>query len=165
VVGYDFYDRARRPYRVGIAWAGSPTHEQSHHRDCPLAYWLRLAEVPGVELHSLQVGEAAGQLTQLAAHGVVLDRGPELTNFLDTAKVIAGLDLVICVDTAVGHLAGAMGVPCWVLINQRGRDFRWGYEGEATGWYPSHRLVRRSLDEDWAVVMARVEGDLRRLVG
>lgn len=147
--------------RVGICWAGNPTHEQARHRDCPLENWLRLAELPGVELHSLQVGDAAGEMSQNGAFGLVLDRGPEITNFLDTAKVVAGLDLVITVDTAVAHLAGAMRVPCWMLVNQRGRDFRWGVAGETTGWYPSMRLVRRGLEEDWGSVMRRVEGMLR----
>jgi hypothetical protein len=159
-----FEQRHDRPSRcrVGIAWSGSQTHEQSHNRDCPLAYWLRLTEIPGIEVHSLQVGDS--QMADMAAHGLILDRSPEITNMLDTAKIIAGLDLVICVDTAVGHLAGAMGVPCWLLVNQRGRDFRWGYEGN-TGWYSTHVIYRRSLDEDWADVMARVDGDLRRMVG
>lgn len=149
------------PRRIGIVWAGSPTHEQAHHRDCPLIYWLRLAEVPGVELHSLQVGDASKQIGDVAAYGLVIDRAPEMTNMLDTARVIAGLDLVVTVDTAVAHLAGAMGVPTWMLVNQRGRDFRWGYDGEATDWYPSMRMFRRALDEDWGVVMDRVAGALR----
>lgn len=147
--------------KIGIVWAGSPTHEQAHHRDCPLAYWLRLAEVPGVELHSLQIGDAAQQIGELAAWGIIRDRAPEITNMLDTARIIAGLDLVICVDTAVAHLAGAMGKSVWMLVNQRGRDFRWEHEGETTRWYGSMRLFRRTLDEHWEDMMARVEAELR----
>lgn len=155
--------RQGRTGRVGIVWAGSPTHEQAHHRDCPLAYWLRLSEIPGVELHSLQVGEAAGQIAELAAYGLIHDRAPEMSNMLDTARVICGLDLVISVDTSVAHLAGALGQPVWMLVNQRGRDFRWGHEGETTGWYDSMRLFRRALDEDWGAVMGRVATGLARV--
>ena len=148
---------------VGICWQGNPEHEQAHHRDCPLAYWLRWTENVGVRLHSLQY-KGTDQLGQLGCHGLIEDRAPEITNFSDAAGVIEGLDLVITVDTAAAHLAGAMGVPVWLLLNQRGQDFRWG-RGEATGWYPSMRLVRRGLDEDWGAVMARVDADLVEMVG
>ena len=149
--------------RVGIVWAGSTAHEQAHHRDCPLIYWMRLAEIPNSELHSLQVGEATNQLSEVAAYGLVRDRGPEITNLLDTARIIAGLDLVIAVDTSVAHLAGAMGVPCWVLANTRGADFRWSRGEETTGWYPSFKFFWRSLDEQWTDVMRRVDRALRNM--
>lgn len=149
---------------VGIAWAGSLEHKQAHHRDAPLAYWLRLAEIPGIELHSLQVGPAQNQMSEVAAFGLINDRSPEITNFLDTAKIVAEMDLVVCVDTAVAHLAGAMGVPCWMLVNTQGSDFRWG-RGDTTPWYPSLKLFWRSLDEGWQDVMVRVDEELRRLVG
>jgi tetratricopeptide (TPR) repeat protein len=147
---------------VGLCWAGNPTHEQAHHRDAALIYWLRLAEIPGVTLHSLQVGERQAELGDTGAYGLVLDRSPEITNLYDTARIVAGLDLVISVDTAVAHLAGAMGKECWLLLNQRGADFRWGCEAESTGWYPAHRLFRRALSEDWSAVMARVATALER---
>ena len=148
---------------VAIAWAGNPTHEQSHHRDVPLANFLPLSEVPGVRLHSVQVGEGASQFADLACYGLIEDRSPEITNFADTAKILAEMDLVISVDTAVAHLAGAMGVPVWMLVNRRGMDFRWPVEGETTAWYQSMRLFRRELGEDWAAVIWRVGEALRRL--
>ncbi len=154
-----------KPFRVGIVWAGGPTHESGHLRDMRLADLLWLIEVPGVELHSLQVGAASAQFAELACHGLIRDRAPELTNFADTAKVLAGLDLLITVDTAIAHLAGAMGMPCWMMMNQRGSDFRWGRKGEATGWYPSIRIFRRELGEEWSSVVRRVETGLRELVG
>lgn len=150
--------------RVGICWAGNPAHDNAHHRDCPLPYWLRLSEIAGVELHSLQAGAGAEQLADVGGYGLILDRGPELTNFLDTARVLAGLDLLITVDTAVGHLAGAMGVPCWLLLNRRGLDFRWPRDGERTEWYGRHRLFHRRFSEGWDDVMRRVEGELRARV-
>ncbi len=151
--------------KVAICWAGSSIHEQSRHRDVPLVEFLPLSEVPGVRLYSVQIGEGQSQFAEQACYGLIEDRSSEITNFADTAAVLAGMDLVISVDTAVAHLAGAMGVPCWLLVNRRGQDFRWGMEGERTGWYPHHRLFRRSLDEEWAAVMGRVASELRGLVG
>lgn len=142
--------------QVGIVWGGSGEHEQAHHRDCPLAYWLRLAEIPNVDLHSLQVGDAQKQIGDLGAWGLVADRSAELTNYLDTAIIVSGLDLVVTVDTSVAHLAGAMGKPVWMLVNQRGADFR--YEGASDGrdWYKSLVQFKRGLHEQWSDVMARV---------
>ncbi len=153
-------------FRVGLVWAGSPTHESAHHRDVPLAQLLRLAEVPGVELHSLQLGAGQGQLGELGGYGLIVDRSPELLSMSDTARVLSGLDLLVTVDTAVAHLAGSMGVPCWMLVNRRGMDFRWGGDGEGTAWYPSVRLFRRELaEETWGACARRVEVALRGLVG
>lgn len=158
--------RGSAPVRnVGIAWGGNTAHANGHHRDCPLPYWLRLAEVPGARLHSLQMGEHQAQIAELAAYGIIEDRSPEIANFLDTSKIMLGLDLVISVDTSVAHLAGALGVPCWLLLNQMGRDFRWGGDSEQSRWYASHRQFRRSIDEDtWVPCMNRVKAELERLV-
>jgi hypothetical protein len=150
---------------IGIAWAGNPTHEQAHHRDCPLVYWLPLTEIPNIRLHALQLGEAQRQLEELACWGLIADRAPELTNMLDTARILKELDLVICVDTSLAHLAGALGVECWVLANQRGKDFRWVYGEERTAWYASWRFFWRGYDEQWGDVMRRVAGELRKLCG
>jgi hypothetical protein len=150
--------------KVAICWAGDPKHEQTVNRDCPLGEFLRLAEVPGVRLHSVQVGPGAARFGELGCWGLVEDRAPEITNFADTARILVEMDLVVTVDTSVGHLAGAMGVPCWVLVNRRGQDFRWGMEGETTGWYSGHRLFRRDIGESWGGVMGRVEAELRGLV-
>jgi hypothetical protein len=159
-VGRDF-SRDLAGFNIGICWQGSPEHENAHHRDCPLAYWLRLTEHPGVRVHSLQY-RGTEMLAQLGAVGLIEDRAPEITNFLDAARVIEGLELVVTVDTATAHLAGAMGIPTWLLLNQRGQDFRWG-RGETTGWYPSMRIWRRGLDEDWGALMARVDAALVEL--
>ncbi len=75
------------------------------------------------------------------------------------------MDLLITVDTAVAHLAGAMGMPVWMLVNQRGTDFRWSRRGDRTGWYSSLKLFRRELGEEWGAVVRRVDAALRELVG
>jgi hypothetical protein len=150
--------------KVAICWSGDPKHENAAHRDCPLGEFLRLAEVPGVRLHSVQVGPGAARFGELGCWGLVEDRGPEITNFADTARILGEMDLVVTVDTSVGHLAGAMGIPTWLLVNRRGQDFRLGMEGETTEWYPGHRLFRRDVGEGWDAVMGRAVDALRELM-
>lgn len=150
--------------KIGICWAGSAVHDNAHHRDAPLAYWMCLTEVPGVRLHALQLGPASSQLQDVGCYGLVEDRAPEIMDFSDTVRVLDGLDLLVTVDTSVANLGGAMGIPTWVLINQRGRDFRWGASGDGVGFYPSIRLFRRALDEDsWMPGMKRVAAALREM--
>lgn len=96
--------------------------------------------------------------------GHVYDLGPYLADFSDTAAVIQELDLVISVDTAVAHLAGALGKPIWVLI-PFASDWRWMLEREDSPWYPTMRLFRQPKPGDWASVIRRVAGELKALVG
>lgn len=148
--------------QVGLAWAGSATHDNARHRDIPLEDLLPLTELPGIDFYSLQVGPARVQLDELGAHGLVRDVSGSITNFMDTAHLITRMDLVITVDTAVAHLAGAMGKECWMLVNQRARDWRWGRTGEKTPWYPSMRIISRPLEaESWKSVVSLVHDLLK----
>jgi tetratricopeptide (TPR) repeat protein len=150
------------PRCIGLAWAGDPTHDNDLHRSIPLTELIPLTECPGLEFVSLQVGpRGTAEMDAVGAHGLIRDASPEIFDMADTAKVIASLDLVITVDTAVGHLAGAMGVPCWLLVNQMGLDWRHGRAGETTLWYPSMRIFRRALGESWKDVIARVKEELQ----
>ena len=88
----------------------------------------------------------------------------ELTDFADTAALVANLDLVITVDTAIAHLAGAMGKPAWVLLPHPA-DFRWLLERDDSPWYPTLRLFRQTRSRDWEEPLARVVQNLRSLVG
>ncbi len=153
-----------RDLHVGIVWAGSPDHENARHRDMPLEALLPLAEIPGVVLHSLQIGARRTDVDELGVHGILRDRSGEIMDMADTARVVAGLDLVICVDTAVGHLAGAMGKEVWLLVNQRSRDWRWLRSGETTDWYSSMRIFMRTLDEGWDDLVSRVGDKLKERV-
>lgn len=152
--------------RVGIAWQGNPAHKDDRGRSIPLAALLPLAEVPGVRLVSLQRGAGAEQAAAAGLAGVVHDLGPGFDAgpdaFLDTAAVMAGLDLVVTTDTAVAHLAGALGRPAWVLL-RRYPEWRWDEEGEGTPWHPSLRLFRQERDGDWGEVVQRVAGALAEL--
>jgi hypothetical protein len=147
--------------RVGLVWAGSPTHANDRNRSCRLRDWLPLLETPGVGWYGLQKGPAAGQLAELPA-GLVDDLDAEIADYADTAAALACLDLVISVDTSVAHLAGALGRPCWVLLPYA-PDFRWLLAREDTPWYPSLRLFRQAEAGDWAAVIGRLADAVRRL--
>ena len=149
--------------RVGLAWAGSPTHSNDRFRSMDLGLLKPVLEVGGVRFVSLQKGPAA-ETAGLLPKGVDwLDVGPELEDFSDTAAVISQLDLVICVDTAVAHLAGALGKPVWVMVAQPA-DFRWLEGREDSPWYPTMRLFRQSRRDDWTDVVERVKAALEERV-
>jgi FkbM family methyltransferase len=134
--------------RVGIVWAGSPDHPNDRYRSIALRALLPLLECEGVSFVSLQKGPAVAQLADVSAKVDICDVGDELNDFGDTLAVIEQLDLVICVDTSVAHLAGAAGKPTWLLVTKQA-DFRWLEERSDSPWYPSIRLFRQDLPRDW----------------
>jgi tetratricopeptide (TPR) repeat protein len=154
------YFRADRNFKVGIAWAGRPTHANDHHRSMPLSTLAPLAEVPGVTFYSLQKGDATKQLNSTPQGMHIVDLSQGLTDFNCTAAAIAGLDLVITVDTAVCHLAGALGKPVWVLVPFI-PDWRWMLGREDSPWYPTMRLLRQKARGGWSDVITRARDDLR----
>jgi predicted O-linked N-acetylglucosamine transferase (SPINDLY family)/ADP-heptose:LPS heptosyltransferase len=148
--------------KVGIAWAGSPLHRSDAQRSIDVEMLAPLLDVEGVRWFSLQVGEHAGDLARLPP-GRVTDLAPQLTDFAETAAAIAHLDLVIAVDTAVGHVAGALGRPAWLMLRSR-PEWRWLLEREDTPWYPSLRLFRQRQRGDWHEVVARVRRALKGFI-
>lgn len=148
-----------RGLRVGIVWAGRPTHEDDKNRSCALGHFLQLASVPNVRLYSLQKGGAVSELQSPQASTRVEDLDAEIDDFADTAAAIANLDLVICVDTSVAHLAGAMGKPVWLVL-PFAPDFRWMATGEISPWYPSMRLFRQQEAGGWDGVFAQLKSSL-----
>ncbi len=149
--------------KVGIAWQGNPGHKRDRQRSVPLDAFAPLAEVPGVRLVSLQKGPGREQLTELAERVRVLDLADELEDFADTAALLSNLDLVITVDTAVAHLAGAMGIPVWVALPIV-PDWRWLLERDDSPWYPTMRLFRQTAWGNWAGVFERLTEALRRKI-
>ena len=146
--------------RVGICWQGNPHHQWDRHRSVPLRYFAALARVPGVELVSLQKGHGSEQRGQVAGQFAVSEL-PELETFEDTAAVMSLLDLVVTADTAVAHLAGALGVPVWVALAKIA-DWRWLFDREDSPWYPTMRLFRQATLGDWAGVFERMAAELRK---
>jgi Flp pilus assembly protein TadD len=141
--------------KVGLVWAGQPTHANDRNRSASLAEYAPLCDVPNVWFCSLQKGNAAQQIYSRTNHLQLVNWDKELKNFSDTAAVIANLDLVITVDTSVAHLAGAMGKPVWVLIPFV-PDWRWLLERSDSPWYPTLRLFRQPRFGDWATPVANV---------
>jgi Flp pilus assembly protein TadD len=140
--------------QIGIAWAGSGANRNDRNRSMPLEKWGAILGVKGCRFHSL------GTLPPPAGFEVA-DWSGQLTDFAETAGLIANLDLVISVDTAVGHLAGAMGKPTWLLVAFP-PDWRWMLERGDSPWYPTVRLFRQKRAGDWQTVMAEVAGELGR---
>jgi len=142
--------------RVGIVWAGSPTHSNDRHRSCRLNDLLPMLRTPGVQFFSLQKGDRRQEMAQLPEDIRVLDFGPpEDGDFTDLALAIAQMDLVISVDTSAAHLAGALGAPVWTLLCHV-PDWRWGLDEESSPWYPSMRLFRQAASGDWEGVAKHV---------
>jgi tetratricopeptide (TPR) repeat protein len=152
--------RVARPGRlsVGLAWAGNPKHFNDHNRSIAPARLRPLLEIAGVNWVSLQLAPNPEEFSPYA----VLETRADIADFADTAAAVSALDLVICVDTALAHLAGALGRPCWVLLPV-GCDWRWRVSGETSDWYPSLRLFRQASYGEWSPTIARVAGELRRL--
>jgi len=146
--------------KIGIVWAGRPSHKNDSNRSCPLSQFQPLGQIATVRLFSLQVSDAGSDMTD----SIITDLAPVLEDFAATAAAIAGLDLIISVDTAVAHLAGALGKECWLLL-PFAPDWRWLLNRNDSPWYPSLRLFRQDRPSDWTGVLARVADDLARRAG
>jgi hypothetical protein len=151
---------ARRP-RVGIVWSGNPQHRNDRRRSIPLPMF-RAIDPGAVQFAALQPQVRDADREALAGWPDVLDFGPELRDFAETAALIEALDLVVTVDTSVAHLAGALGKPVWILLPYV-PDWRWMLDRADSPWYPTAKLYRQDADRDWAPVLARVRSDLAEL--
>jgi Flp pilus assembly protein TadD len=145
--------------RIGVVWAGNPKHHNDRNRSIPPELLAPLLRVQGVSWLSLQLGANAARPADLARQGTLLDLAPELTDLAETAAAIMHLDLVVAVDTAVAHLAGALGRPTWVMLPFV-PDWRWLLGREDSPWYPTMRLFRQRCAGDWDGVVARVAAAL-----
>jgi Flp pilus assembly protein TadD len=148
-------------FRVGINWQGYAGRFEDKGRSFPLALFHRLA-MPGIRLISLQKGEGEDQVATAGFPVEILDgldQGPDA--FLDTAAVMANLDLVITSDTSIAHLAGALGRPVWVALRFV-PDWRWLLDRADSPWYPTMRLFRQSTDGDWGPVFTAMAEALPR---
>jgi tetratricopeptide (TPR) repeat protein len=154
-------DTAKRP-RIALAWAGNASHYNDRNRSIPFACLAPLLSLPAGFI-SIQRELRSDDAAQFAAHQRVTHVGDQLENFTDTAAVTALCDLVISADTAVAHLAGAMGRPLWVLI-PFAPDWRWTLDGDSSPWYPAARLFRQTALGDWDGAIARLADELARFI-
>ena len=152
--------------RVGLVWKGNPQFENDAERSLSgLEVLAPLWRVAGVQFISLQKGQGEDQAMQPPAGLPLRHLGSQIEDFADTAAIVASLDLVICVDTAVAHLAGALGKPCWVLLPYYKTDWRWLEERTDSPWYPgSMRLFRQTAAGNWPPVVAEVQVALAQWV-
>jgi tetratricopeptide (TPR) repeat protein len=152
-------------YKVGIVWQGNPQHPEDHLRSVSLHQFAALAGLPGVQLFSLQKGPGQEQLRSARAWPLI-DLGARLDQsgpFLDTAAVLKGLDLIVTVDSAVAHLAGALAVPVWVVLHLA-PDWRWLEGRDDSPWYPTMRLFRQRHHGDWDDVFDRIAAALHQRI-
>jgi Tfp pilus assembly protein PilF len=141
--------------RLGLAWTGRPTHPNDRRRSLPLSTLARLRDAGRAAFVSLQKPMPARDVADLALFPGMVDLSAELTDFGETAALIENLDLVVTVDTAMGHLAGAIGKPVWILI-PKAADWRWLLDREDSPWYPTARLFRQQRPGDWDVPLAKL---------
>ncbi|HKM52890.1 MAG TPA: tetratricopeptide repeat protein [Isosphaeraceae bacterium] len=156
-------------FKVGIVWQGNPQYSLDRLRSFRLAEFAPLARLAGVRLFSLQRGPGTEQLHEPGDRFPVVDLGGRIRAtagvFVDEAAVMMSLDLVISSDTAIAHLAGAMGRPTWVVL-PFAPDWRWLLDRDDSPWYPTMRLFRQEVWGDWAGVFARIASALEdRLSG
>ncbi len=149
---------------ISLEWAGQPANRFASNRLTRLEYFAPLTKIPGIQLYGLQKGTAAAQIKEPSQRMDAINLGEEFNDFSDTAAVIANMDLVISVDTAVAHLAGAMAKPVWILIPFVA-DWRWLLDRDDSPWYPTARLFRQQTPQRWDDVFKRVADELQAWVG
>ncbi|MEO8134011.1 MAG: tetratricopeptide repeat protein [Betaproteobacteria bacterium] len=152
---------AQRLPRVGIAWAGNPEQVRDRFRSMPLSAFEPLLQLQDIEWISLQKGAAAGQIATLPPGCALREMSKESRNFADLAALIAELDLILTVDTAVVHVAGALGRPTLLFLDAAS-DWRWLRGRSDNLWYPTVRILRQSVRGDWSSVVATAAAELRR---
>ncbi|MHC5537044.1 tetratricopeptide repeat protein [Singulisphaera rosea] len=155
-------------FRIGILWQGSPHYKRDRRRSYPLRHFSHLSRIEGVQLFSLQKNLGIEQIADFERSHRLIDLGPRIDNehgaFMDTAAILQSLDLVISPDTALAHLAGALGVPVWIPTSTHS-DWRWMFEREDSPWYPSVRLFRQETLDDWDPVFRRMAREVEAQLG
>ena len=146
--------------KIGLNWAGNPNYRADHERSTTLQTFFPLLKIPGIEWVSLQKGLAAKQITKLPSHLSIRNASEHDQDLADTAALIANLDLVITTDTAIAHLAGALGKPLWLLLPWQS-DWRWMQDRLITPWYPQARLLRQSSPHNWSELVEHLSSELR----
>ena len=157
---FEGWDDATTGLRVGLVWAGEPGFVHDRQRSLTLDHLALLAGVPGVQFYSLQ--RHAGLPPVLPPELGAIDLMLGVEDFSETAALIAGLDLVIAVDTAVAHLAATMGKPVWLLSRLRG-CWRWLEERADSPWYPNLRIIRQQSPNDWGTPLFHMRRELTEL--
>ena len=174
-VGIDYHSVSGKPYfkvdpyplpergklRVGLAWQGNPEYGMDAHRSMAFSELCPLFDIPGAAFYSLQRDSL--EVTQLGYDGFVANLEPLETSWRETAKLVQALDVIVTVDTAIAHLAGALGKPVFIMTTASS-DWRWNRNSEKTAWYDSARVIRQKRQDDWAPVIANVHDQLQGMM-
>lgn len=153
------FKNAERQLKVGVVWSGSLTFGKNHERAQTLLPFFQAFAMPGVQLYSLQKGPPEKELFAFPSGAPIINLSPNLNDFADTAAAVSHLDLVIMTDSAVAHLAGAMGKPIWLLLGHVAH-WLWLLDRSDTPWYPSMRLFRPRSEGDWNYVFDSASAEL-----
>ena len=157
-VARDLGAKPAHTVRIGLAWSGSPHYADDESRSMRLSQLMPVLSRDDVQVVVLQQGPGRVQLEQLdaAARARMIDAAPQCSDMGDTAHVMSRCDVVLCVDTSVGHVAGALGMPAWVMVAQPS-EWRWGRSTADSLFYPSVRVLRQAKAGDWASVVSQVD--------
>lgn len=143
---------------IGICWAGDPNHDNDRYRSANLESFMVLAEIKNARLFALQMGKHQGDLDDLAAHGTIKNLAPYIRDVNDTAAIMAQhLDIIVTIDSAPAHIAGAIGIKTYLLHGNRSVDWRWQTGDGTAPWYPKTQMLRQKKDETWNNVLKRVK--------
>jgi tetratricopeptide (TPR) repeat protein len=145
--------------RIGVIWAGRPTHNNDRNRSVQLADFAPITQVPGIALLALQKGPRTDQAGAYYGRAPLINIGAEIADYDDTMAILENLDLLVTVDTSAAHLAGAMGRPVWIML-PHAPDWRWLLDRADTPWYPSARLFRQQSARTWDAVMRTIATEL-----
>jgi hypothetical protein len=153
----------RGKLNVGLVWRGNPAYGMDAHRSMAFSEYCPLFDLPGVAFYSLQAGAPGLEVTNLGFDGFVANLEPLAQTWRDTARLIQALDVVVSVDTACAHLAGALGKPVYTLVTNA-CDWRWNRNSQRTVWYDSMRVIRQKKQDDWAPCIKIVRDELKGLL-
>lgn len=153
----------RGKLNIGLVWRGNPAYGQDVHRSMPFSELCPLFDLPGAAFYSLQAGPAGLEVTNLGLDGFVANLEPLASTWRDTARLIQALDVVVTVDTAVAHLAGALGKPVFILVTNAS-DWRWNRHSQRSVWYDSARVIRQKKQDEWAPCIGTVRQQLKDML-
>jgi hypothetical protein len=153
----------RGDLNVGLVWRGNPQYGKDVHRSLAFTEFCPLFDIPGVAFYSLQVGEPAAEVSNYGFDGFVANLEPFATSWTATAGLIQALDLVVTVDTAVAHLAGALGKPVFMMTTNA-CDWRWHRLNVKTRWYDSMRVYRQHKQDDWSPCITAVRDGIKGML-
>lgn len=149
---------------VGIAWKGNSENDIERWRQTNVEQFLTLADVPGVQLYSLQIGKSSDELHHTGCSAIIKDMSASIRDVTDTLAIIDCLDLVITVESAIGHMAGLMDKECWVFYAFNGGDWRIGRDETSAIWYPKHKIFKQAEDAQWMPVFNRMREALKEKI-